>query len=197
MPFSNWLDIRPFRPSTFVRPVEDSALGAMSVKPLPAELGTLVLEFIVFSDYSPSERSALVKSDTVLHGASLSLWEKAALSRSTCQLTGIVTLYVLKGTNRFHCETGPALTTETHEFGVRKSWFVLHKRHRVDGPAVDARDQEWWLNDQRHRLDGPAVEWANGYKEWWLYGREYQTELNFLYAVQTMRASSSIRTTVP
>ena len=30
-----------------------------------------------------------------------------------------------------------------------------------------------YFNDQLHRVDGPAVEYSNGYKAWYLNGKEY------------------------
>lgn len=32
-------------------------------------------------------------------------------------------------------------------------------------------DKYWRLNGKLHKEDGPAVEMKNGYKEWWLHGR--------------------------
>ena len=31
---------------------------------------------------------------------------------------------------------------------------------------------EWTLNGKLHREDGPACEWADGYKAWYLNGKE-------------------------
>ena len=44
----------------------------------------------------------------------------------------------------------------------------------MSNPEMDSDGNKRWYNadGQLHRLDGPAVEWANGYKEWYLYGKE-------------------------
>jgi hypothetical protein len=56
-----------------------------------------------------------------------------------------------------------------------KAWYLNGKRHRTDGPAIDAKgdgDKEWYLNGKRHRTDGPAVEnGVNGDKEWYFEWR--------------------------
>ena len=33
-------------------------------------------------------------------------------------------------------------------------------------------NKQWMLNGKFHRADGPAVEWADGYKAWYLNGKE-------------------------
>ena len=64
-----------------------------------------------------------------------------------------------------HCIDGPAII---HSDGLSKEWFVLGRRHRLDGPAVQAYHvskfgninlirQEWWVNGRLHKEDGPAV----------------------------------------
>jgi hypothetical protein len=47
--------------------------------------------------------------------------------------------------------------------------------------------KEWKLpNGDFHREDRPAVEWANGYKEWYLNGREY-TEQEYKYEMRSVK----------
>lgn len=55
------------------------------------------------------------------------------------------------------------------EYGTT-TWYLNGRRHREDGPAVEAADglKEWWLNGKLHREDGPAVEKANGMKKWYI-----------------------------
>lgn len=42
------------------------------------------------------------------------------------------------------------------------------------------------LNGERHRLDGPAIEYASGYKEWFVDGKEV-TELECKLLCDLMR----------
>jgi hypothetical protein len=58
-----------------------------------------------------------------------------------------------------------------------KYWYLNGKRHREDGPAIEASDcyKSWFLNGKCHREDGPAVEYAGGDKYWYLNGK-YLTE---------------------
>ena len=37
----------------------------------------------------------------------------------------------------------------------------------------------WYSNGKLHRLDGPAIEYANGKKEWWVYGEEIKDLTSF------------------
>ena len=46
---------------------------------------------------------------------------------------------------------------------------------------------EWFLNNKRHREDGPAYEYSNGNKQWWLNGKQYYTEEEFLKATQPVK----------
>jgi hypothetical protein len=50
--------------------------------------------------------------------------------------------------------------------------------HRLDGPAVVYADgtKEWWVFGVRHRLDGPAVEDPNGSSDYWVNGKQYSEE---------------------
>ena len=43
-------------------------------------------------------------------------------------------------------------------------------------------DKKWYIDDDLtpHRTDGPAIEWADGDKEWWLYGKKYKSLDEFL-----------------
>ena len=54
-----------------------------------------------------------------------------------------------------------------------KHWFLNHKLHREDGPAIEKADGSkfWYLNGKRHRTDGPAIEYADGSKKWYLNGK--------------------------
>ena len=45
-----------------------------------------------------------------------------------------------------------------------------------DGDKFWYLNKWWYLNGKRHREDGPAIEYANGYKEWWLNGKEVTEE---------------------
>jgi hypothetical protein len=58
-----------------------------------------------------------------------------------------------------------------------KYWYLNGKRHREDGPAIEANNgyKSWWLNGELHREDGPAVVDSYGDKYWFLNG-EYLTE---------------------
>ncbi len=53
-----------------------------------------------------------------------------------------------------------------------KRWFLNHKLHREDGPAVEYANgsKSWWFHGKRHREDGPAIELTDGYKSWYLNG---------------------------
>lgn len=45
----------------------------------------------------------------------------------------------------------------------------------------DNGDKIWYKEGKRHKTDGPAVESLNGYKEWWIDGKIFEsTRLNFL-----------------
>jgi hypothetical protein len=56
-----------------------------------------------------------------------------------------------------------------------KRWYVNHKLHREDGPAIEYANgnKSWYVHDELHRTTGPAVEFANGTNRWWLYGHQY------------------------
>ncbi len=48
--------------------------------------------------------------------------------------------------------------------------------HRENEPAIINNDGGftcWQKYDEYHRLDGPAVEKANGFKEYWIKGKNY------------------------
>jgi hypothetical protein len=53
----------------------------------------------------------------------------------------------------------------------------------------DTKTKRWYLNDQLHREDGPAVEWHDGYKYWFLNGKEL-TEKEFLEATSPVKELS-------
>jgi len=60
-----------------------------------------------------------------------------------------------------------------------KRWFLNGKLHREDGPAIEYADGSkfWYLHGELHREDGPAYyECPDGYREWWLNGREAHPE---------------------
>ena len=40
----------------------------------------------------------------------------------------------------------------------------------------------WYLDGKFHREDGPAIEYADGYKEWWLNGKQATWEQVFRQA---------------
>ena len=54
----------------------------------------------------------------------------------------------------------------------------LNLFHRTDGPAVEYTDgfKSWWINGKQHREDGPAVVFSDGYVEYWLKDRSYSKE---------------------
>lgn len=56
-----------------------------------------------------------------------------------------------------------------------KDWIQDGVLHRLDGPAVifSNGDTRWYVFSKLHREDGPAVERLDGYKEYWLCGRQY------------------------
>ena len=56
-----------------------------------------------------------------------------------------------------HCLYAPAYASWWDE-----CWYRDGQRHRIDGPAYQARDgtKEWWLNDQRHRQEKGDIERA-------------------------------------
>ena len=35
-------------------------------------------------------------------------------------------------------------------------------------------DKFWVYKNKLHRTDGPAIEWADGTKEWYLFGDQYE-----------------------
>ena len=52
-------------------------------------------------------------------------------------------------------------------------WHYYGAIHRTDGPAMyDEHCNQWYVNHKRHRLDGPAIEFHNEedkkYNEWWV-----------------------------
>ena len=65
---------------------------------------------------------------------------------------------------------------EWHDGG--KEWYVIGKRHREDGPAIERHDgtKAWMLNDKLHREDGPARVWSSGTKAWWLNGKLHRVD---------------------
>lgn len=42
----------------------------------------------------------------------------------------------------------------------------------------------WLLNERYHNENGPARTWGNGHKEWYLFGRFYEYELEFREALK-------------
>lgn len=42
--------------------------------------------------------------------------------------------------------------------------------------------RRWYRDGRLHREDGPAIERADGTREWWLFGRRYETEAEFVAA---------------
>lgn len=51
-------------------------------------------------------------------------------------------------------------------------WHWDGKLRRGDNPSVVSCAANWWyLNGLLHRDNGPAKEYANGYKEWYQYGK--------------------------
>jgi hypothetical protein len=84
------------------------------------------------------------------------------------------TYYVIKGTQIFHREDGPAVESEN---GL-KEWRINGKLHREDGPAVIYSDgtKKWYLNGELHRENGPAKEYGTGKKEWYLYGEYFDSK---------------------
>lgn len=73
---------------------------------------------------------------------------------------------------QLHRENGPALTLTRGPFVW--GWFLNGVRHRVDGPALLARDgtESWWMNGVLHRDGLPAVARVDGSREWWSYGAQ-------------------------
>ena len=63
------------------------------------------------------------------------------------------------------------------------------KLHCIGLPASLVYDDEWWFVDgELHREDGPAVLYSDGYKEWWIKGKQY-TESDF----KAMQRSKKIK----
>ena len=54
---------------------------------------------------------------------------------------------------------------------------MINKKYSVDDFGIKR-----WKNSegQLHREDGPAREWANGHKEWYLNGRQFISEENWI-----------------
>lgn len=62
-------------------------------------------------------------------------------------------------------------------------WHLQNQLHRENGPALREINgasiiESWYIEGKRHRENGPAIEYADGHKEWWIYGEKY-TESEF------------------
>lgn len=59
-----------------------------------------------------------------------------------------------------------------------KIWYKNGKRHREDGPAIEAADgtRMWLQNDDFHRIGGPAIDYANGTKRWYRNGKLHRED---------------------
>ena len=60
-----------------------------------------------------------------------------------------------------------------------RAYYLNGKQHREDGlPAYEGANgyKAYYLNGKCHREDGPAIEFADGCKEYWLYGKLYNYE---------------------
>ena len=56
---------------------------------------------------------------------------------------------------------------------------LIHNVHFSDGVSIetDANGRKsWWLNGKRHREDGPAIEAVDGTKRWYLNGNRISEE---------------------
>ena len=55
-----------------------------------------------------------------------------------------------------------------------KYWNSKGHLHREDGPAIEKYHvKSWYVNGKCHRVDGPAIEYTNGFKCWFINGRQY------------------------
>ena len=76
--------------------------------------------------------------------------------------------------NKFlHREDGPALICNS---GTQEYYFH-GKHHRLDGPAIiqvfdsGSKSLHYFCHGKLHRLDGPARIFADGYTQWFYYGK--------------------------
>ena len=63
-----------------------------------------------------------------------------------------------------------------------KLYLENGKLHRSGGlPAVEYSngDKEYYENNKLHRIDGPAVDFVNGTKQYWLFGKCYDTKKQY------------------
>lgn len=73
-----------------------------------------------------------------------------------------------------HRLDGPALVARDGS----EYWYHWGELHRLDGPALIYPNgtQCWYHHDELHRLDGPAVTHANGAKHWFQHGRHHRLD---------------------
>lgn len=57
-----------------------------------------------------------------------------------------------------------------------KPWDPLENPIKDGFSIIEDGTKYWWLNHKLHREDGPAVESHNGIKQWWINDNEI-TEL--------------------
>lgn len=62
-----------------------------------------------------------------------------------------------------------------------KYWWIIKDTniiHNEGEPAVEYQGgtKYWYQHHKKHRLDGPAIEWANNIKEYCIYNFPYEEE---------------------
>jgi len=62
-------------------------------------------------------------------------------------------------------------------YNISGAYFKGYEIHRKNKPAIEHKYcKSWYIDGKKHRDDGPAVEYGNGYKYWYLNGKEYSEE---------------------
>ena len=62
-----------------------------------------------------------------------------------------------------------------------KFWYQNDQLHRLDGSAIEYSHSKYWYQyGLLNREDGPAVECSDGYKEYWVDGKNL-TEEEFVH----------------
>ncbi len=65
----------------------------------------------------------------------------------------------------------------------------LYNEHRLsNGSFIDKYGNVVYIKNRKfHREDGPAIEFANGYKGWWIDGKEYSTKKEFNKKIKELK----------
>lgn len=84
--------------------------------------------------------------------------------------------------DKLHNDNGPAeIHLDSAGNVTAEFWFENGLQHRDGAPATYVFTEEgiefyWFYNGKRHREYGPSVDLPNGYKQWYYYGKMFETE---------------------